>query len=188
MARRIGVSPARYHQWENGTRPPPEALAEAISRLGLSEEAELLAYLLDPFETAAPPSWWSASGPVPLAGQPRDPRWTSEPARPGDAPRLSRATEEALRAEALDAAREAAEGIVADHALSRAETDARLAAKVAGVRPRSPVTAPAPPASLPWGRLAALLARGLAAREAHNQAEEAATVAELRGLVCAVPA
>lgn len=102
MASLLGVSPARYGQWESGARKPDDRdLRRAIATLGLAEEEGLMNYLLDPFGTVAPPSWWSASGPVPKAGDPpRDPRWTSEPAQPGDRPRLSPADAQALAVEA----------------------------------------------------------------------------------------
>ena len=192
-ARDLGISPSRYQQWESGaSRPPAGVVREAMGRLGLAEGEALLVYLLDPFGTAEPPSWWSASGPVPLAGQARDPRWTSDPARPGDAPRLSRSTAEALQAEADSARRELAEGLVAEQALARAAADERIAASAgalsARVRERSPVSAPA---SLPWARVATLAGRAFEAREAGDEGALAALAEQLRALVCgsaAVPA
>lgn len=171
MASRFGISAARYGQWESGARKPDDRdLRRAVAALKLAEEEELLNYLLDPFGTVAPPSWWSASGPVPKVGDPpRDPRWTSEPAKPGDRPRLAPGDAQALAIEAQRAVAEAARPLLR--------------------RPSAPPVAPSP---VPWGRLAGLVARAMEAREAGDETALGALAEQLRALVCgaapAVPA
>lgn len=175
FAEALGVERARYSTWELGRSTPDESVVrECIARLKLSEEQELLSYLLDKSGTVAPPSWWSASGPVPKVGDPpRDPRWTSEPARPGDRPRLSPGDAEALAVEAQRAVAEAARPL-----LRR------------GASPLAPPPAVGPAPSVPWSRVASLVARAMEARETGDAPALGALAQQLRALVCssAVPA
>lgn len=173
FAEALGVERARYSTWELGRSTPDDSVVrECVSRLGLAEEQELLSYLLDKSGTVAPPSWWSASGPVPRVGDPpRDPRWTSEPAKPGDRPRLSPGDAQALAVEAQRAVAEAARPLLR--------------------RGAAPVPSPVTPGPVPWGRLAGLVARAMEAREAGDEPALGALAEQLRALVCgsaAVPA
>lgn len=176
FAEALGVERARYSTLELGRSTPEESVVrECVARLNLSEERELVSYLLDTSRTVAPPSWWSASGPVPRVGDPpRDPRWTSEPAQPGDRPRLSPGDAQALAVEAQRAIAEAARPL--------------LRRGVPPAAPSSPQTAVGPAPSVPWARVAGLVARAMEARETGDVPALGALAEQLRALVCAVPA
>lgn len=91
MGRALGLGSSRFHQWEAGINAPrPEAVREAVARLGVHEEEQLVAYLLDTFGTVPPPAWWNQRCPVPRV---KDGPWVrpfikTPPPKPGERPWL----------------------------------------------------------------------------------------------------
>lgn len=91
MARELGIHQVTYGNWESGAKfPKPEVLRAAIARLGVHEEEQLVAYLLDTFGTVPPPAWWNQRCPVPRV---KDGPWLrpfikTPPPKPGERPWL----------------------------------------------------------------------------------------------------